>query len=289
MPKAPFGFTYKKGLPVQCTNNWYKARLLIELAIQHELSYPLIVRDLPTFFPWTPSQWHLRRWLMNPTLRGGIGQRIPGSHRWIKVEWGQGPSLISISEWRQIKHLLYLRGSQPGRNGAVRLFTRLIRCAGCSKRFQWDTKSAHYICRSPGCCFEGAQLEEEQLKTATIVALTKRAAPRMARLAMEWADHQIESESFDLMACRDRLDQLETLQCEGVLGLNVAIRKLRDQIVTLSPSVTCDGSTVYECLLRDPITLGKCSNNALRKIFLEFAIEIKYVGDRFRVSIGHLN
>jgi hypothetical protein len=50
-----------------------------------------------------------------------------------------------------------------------------------------------------------------------------------------------------------------------------------------------NSSMVFECLMRDPETFDNCDNEALRKIFLEFAIEVHYFGESFRVSVGHLN
>ena len=288
MRRAPFGFTYTNGHISRSASNWHHARLLVELAIQHELTYSLIVNALPASFPWRPTRRGFRFWLSNPTLRGGVGHHVPGSHRWAKVEWGQGPALISVAEWRVIKQLLSIRGQQPRRD-QTHLFSRLIQCRRCSRHFRWNHQIAHYIGRTAGCQCHGAQLEEGALRAATIAALARRAAPRLAKLAMEWANHQSENECYELRACRDRLAQLESLQIEGVTGLNIAICQLRDQIVALSPDATSDASMVYECLLRDPATLANLSNDALRKILLEFAVEIHYIGDGFRVSVGHLN
>ena len=108
-------------------------------------------------------------------------------------------------------------------------------------------------------------------------------------LAMDWADQQSEAECYEMRACRDHLARLEAIEGEGVIGLNTAICKLRDQIITMMPSTLRNSSMVFECLMRDPETFDNCDNEALRKIFLEFAIEVHYFGESFRVSVGHLN
>ena len=288
MRRVPFGFAYSNGRIQRCESNWRHARLLVELAIQSELTYSAITRALPIAFPWIPTRFGFSSWITNPTLRGGNGHRVPRSLQWATVEWGHGPCLISQSEWRILKRLLYIRGHQPRRD-ECRLFSRLIVCSGCSSQFRWDSRARNYKCSRVGCPCHGAQLEEESLRTATIAALTRRAAPRMAQLAKEWAVQQSESDCYELQVCRDQLARLEALQTEGVVALGVAICQLRDQIVALTPSASSDASTVYDCLLRDPATLEACSDDALRKILLEFSVEIHYVGEGFRVSIGLLD
>jgi len=288
MRRVPFGFAYNHGTIERCKSTWHHARLLVELAIQSELTYPAIIKALPVSFPWMPTRCGFSSWIKNPTLRGGIGHRVPRSLQWSTVEWSHGPCLISSAEWRIIKRLLYIRGCQP-RHDETRLFSRIILCSGCSSQFRWDNKATSYKCNRVGCPCHGVQLQEKDLRRATIAALIRRAAPRMARLAMEWAVQQSESECYELQVCRDQLTRLENLQAEGVVCLGVAICQLRDQIVALTPNVSIDASMVYDCMLKDPATLEACSDSALRKILLEFSVEIHYVGNGFRVSVGRLD
>ena len=65
------------------------------------------VAELPKDFPWKPAPAHLKRWFLNPMLRGGIGHGVlkgvtSNRRLYAHVEWGKAPVLINPEEWEMV-------------------------------------------------------------------------------------------------------------------------------------------------------------------------------------------
>jgi len=284
---VPFGYAHVDGQVVPSPVTWTTARQLVELIIQHECNIYATLKALPADFPRQYSSHGLTGWLHNPILRGGLGRGAPsGTQDYTEIEWGRTTPLISPAEWTLIRRQLETRSQGPMQRAAsVRhLFSGLIRCEGCGKNLQWHQKPnvhgpgvARYACKRPGCCYVGKGVREDTLRSAVIDVLVRRAAPRLARLAIEGAEPP-DVECPELLTYREQLAQLEQLQDQGVTGLGTSIVRLRDQIITMQalPAETWPG--LYEELFRSPDALSHAPDELLRPVFLHFVSEILYQG-----------
>jgi hypothetical protein len=304
--RLPFGYQRSGDSVVACNRHWIAARWLAVQLMGNELNCSRTVAELPEDFPWKPVPRNLKRWFLNPLLRGGIGHGVlkgitSNVPLYAHVEWGRAPVLINPEEWETVSSLLLRKGG--GWPTTPRLLSGLIRCEGCGKNLRWHTPKrtnskgkeppARYACSETGCRFCGRGLREDRVRAAIVERLQMRARPRMVGLARQGGlisgGHLRRVESPELLKLRAQLKLLDELVEQGVPKLGPA--RCRVQMQMLPLQAWCgDELWLDECygaLLRDRRTLGQASDDLLRPVFLRFVIEVLYQGapDQFIVRL----
>jgi len=219
------------------------------------------------------SQRGLNRWLDNPMLRGVV-----------RGEPGRVEALISWEEWQRGRQLQESRRVfQTRAPSKKRVFSSLIRCAGCNRRMHYAAAygKPRFKCTGAQCKFWGRGLAEWKVRDQVIETL-RTAAGRMTEIA---AAPVQPAEPPERIAKRAQLDQLEQLQGQGVPGLEGAIDALRMDLLAPPPAPQSANWAGFRDVLLRPGTLEDASVDELRALILELVAEIIYVGDPNRVEI----
>jgi len=219
------------------------------------------------------SQRGLNRWLDNPILRGVV-----------RGEPGKVEALISWDEWQRARQLQESRRVYQTRAPSrLRVFSSVVRCAGCDRRMHYTMAygKARLKCTGAQCRYWGKSIAESKVQAQVIDAL-RTAATQMAQAAAVPAQA---SESPKRVAKRAQLDQLEQLHQQGVPGLEGSIEALRMDLLAPPPlPQSADWAGFRDVLLR-PGTLEIAGVAELRTFVLELVAEIVYVGNPNRVEI----
>jgi DNA invertase Pin-like site-specific DNA recombinase len=94
----------------------------------------------------------VRAWLLNPTLRGGIGYHQGPNHTYREIHWEQHPALLSHAQFAEFERVVAANRRLWGRNVDTipRLLTSLCVCAECGNRMKYISGRAHPSLRCYG-------------------------------------------------------------------------------------------------------------------------------------------
>jgi DNA invertase Pin-like site-specific DNA recombinase len=137
-------------------------------------------RDLAPF----SSCRGVRAWLLNPTLRGGIGYRQRANHAYEETTWGRHQALLSHAEFSEFERITSANRLLWGHNAATipRLLTGLCECSECGCRLKYiggrtvpSLKCSGTLCSQ---LYKGTR--EDVIVRYVIEQLSQRAAERLA-------------------------------------------------------------------------------------------------------------
>lgn len=170
-------------------------------------------RDLAPF----SSCRGVRAWLLNPTLRGGIGYHQDKNHTYQTITWGRHPALLTHAEFAEFERITTANRRLWGRNVGVipRLLTGLVECAECGCRMKYISGRTIPSLRCYGtlCSQLYRGTREEVIVRFCIEALSQRAAERLASAVQQ--DEPPEA--------RDVRQQIASLQALGDPDLTAVI------------------------------------------------------------------
>ena len=137
-------------------------------------------RDLAPF----TSCRGVRAWLLNPTLRGGVGYHQGKNHQFKEITWGRHQALLTHAEFAEFERVTAANRRLWGRNVKVipRLLTGLVECAECGCRMKYISGRTIPSLRCYGtlCSQLYRGTREEVIVRFCIEALSRRAAERLA-------------------------------------------------------------------------------------------------------------
>lgn len=137
-------------------------------------------RDLAPF----TSCRGVRAWLLNPTLRGGIGYRQRANHSFESITWGRHEALMSHAEFEEFERVVAGNRLLWGRNVATipRLLTGLVECSECGCRLKYISgrKIASLKCSGTFCSQLYKGTPEAVIVRYCIAEISQRAAERLA-------------------------------------------------------------------------------------------------------------
>jgi DNA invertase Pin-like site-specific DNA recombinase len=137
-------------------------------------------RDLAPF----SSCRGVRAWLLNPTLRGGIGYRQRANHAYDEITWGRHQALLTHAEFAEFERVTAGNRLLWGHNSATipRLLTGLCECSECGCRLKYiggrtvpSLKCSGTLCSQ---LYRGTR--EDVIVRYVIEKLSQRAAERLA-------------------------------------------------------------------------------------------------------------
>jgi DNA invertase Pin-like site-specific DNA recombinase len=137
-------------------------------------------RDLAPF----SSCRGVRAWLLNPTLRGGIGYRQRANHAYDQITWGRHPALLTHGEFAEFELVTAGNRLLWGSNAATipRMLTGLCECSECGCRLKYIGGRAipSLKCSGTLCSQLYRGTREDVIARYVIAQLSHRAAERLA-------------------------------------------------------------------------------------------------------------
>ena len=137
-------------------------------------------RDLAPF----SSCRGVRAWMLNPTIRGGIGYNQIKSHRYETITWGRHEALITHAEFAEFERVIAANRLLWGHNAETipRLLTGLVECAecGCRMKYIGGRTIASLKCSGTLCSQLYKGTREDVIVRYAIAAIADRAAERLA-------------------------------------------------------------------------------------------------------------
>jgi DNA invertase Pin-like site-specific DNA recombinase len=137
-------------------------------------------RDLAPF----SSCRGVRAWLLNPTLRGGIGYHQRANHTYDSITWGRHQALLSHAQFNEFERVTSANRLLWGRNVATipRMLTGLCECAECGCRLKYigGRTIASLKCSGTLCSQLYKGTREDVIVRYVIKQLSQRAAERLA-------------------------------------------------------------------------------------------------------------
>ncbi len=196
---------------------------------------------------WTPfrSCRGVRAWLLNPTLRGGIGYHQGPNHTYREVHWGCHQPLLSHRQFADFERLQQQNRRIWGANRSMipRPLTSLCVCAECGCRMKYISGRTIPSLRCYGtlCSQLYKGTREDVIIRYAVEALTTRAAEKLAALASQ-NDEPLEVRELrrtiaklqamndpDLQpVIKDKIRRLELLLAEPVAD-DLLMQKLSDR------------------------------------------------------------
>jgi DNA invertase Pin-like site-specific DNA recombinase len=137
-------------------------------------------RDLAPF----SSCRGVRAWLLNPTLRGGIGYRQRANHVYDEITWGRHQALLTHAEFAEFERVAAGNRLLWGHNSTTipRLLTGVCACSECGCRLKYiggrtvpSLKCSGTLCSQ---LYKGTR--EDVIVRYVIGQLSRRAAGRLA-------------------------------------------------------------------------------------------------------------
>jgi len=266
--RVPFGYLYDGSKVVPHPEHFREARVLWDRLAAMEFNLAGTIRRHR--LDW--SARGLGRWMRNPIIRGIIN----GEH-------GRVAAVITSEELAEALRLMAarrMRGSGTRAPRTIRPFSGIVICQACRHALHYHQayRRQRLKCTQPSCQWYGRGLAEWKVRAQVIAAIRERASLRPL-LAAPAAVAPAE----DAQA-RQQLDQLISLQLQGVTGLEDAIDRLRlDLAVPLAPSdPNWDG---VAALLDRPGVLEGADDEELRTLVLELVDHVVYVGNPDRIKV----
>lgn len=126
----------------------------------------------------------VRAWLLNPTLRGGIGYHQRANHAYESITWGRHQPLLSHAEFSEFERVTAGNRLLWGHNAATipRLLTGLCECSECGCRLKYigGRTIASLKCSGTLCSQLYRGTREDVIVRFVIQQLSQRAAERLA-------------------------------------------------------------------------------------------------------------
>jgi hypothetical protein len=161
----------------------------------------------PELAPFRSSRG-VRAWMLNPTIRGGIGYGQTKNHRFDQILWDRHPALISHAEFAEFERALELNRRHWGVNVTMRprMLTSLCVCAECGCRLCYipDRRIPGLRCKGDGCSQLYRSVREEVVVRFILDALASGAAEKLAASVGQ-------QESAEAGELREQIKRLERM------------------------------------------------------------------------------
>jgi DNA invertase Pin-like site-specific DNA recombinase len=171
----------------------------------------------------------VRAWLLNPTLRGGIGYQQGKNHTFAEVHWDQHPALLTHAQFaefeRQVQQNRRMWGSNVTRK--PRILTSLVVCAecGCVMKYVSGRTIPSLRCYGDLCSQVYKGTREAVIVQFAIDAIREHAAERLAALA-------IQGEPPEARELRRQIESLQKLADPDLAPVIAAKHQRLEQVLT---------------------------------------------------------
>lgn len=206
-------------------------------------------------------------WLMNPTLRGGIGYRTAGQREYKTIIWDRHPALLSHSEYDAFIQAKALNRKRWGANSTLvpRALTSLCVCASCGNRLRYISgrRIPALKCTKEVCEQFYKSTREAVIIQYALAAMAEQAAARLVAAAST-------DEPVEVLELRNQIKALERLH-DPDLAPVIAEKQRRLEMVRAQPGVDAD-------LLRkvsDPRWAALATYDEVRLMLQQLVLEIE--------------
>lgn len=171
----------------------------------------------------------VRAWMLNPTLRGGIGYQQGKNHTFAEVHWDQHPALLTHAQFaefeRQVQQNRRMWGSNVRRK--PRILTSLVVCAecGCVMKYIAGRAIPSLRCYGDLCSQVYKGTREAVIVQFAIDAIRQHATERLAALA-------IQGEPPEARELRRQIESLEKLADPDLAPVIAAKQQRLEQVLT---------------------------------------------------------
>jgi len=270
--KVPFGYCVVENKVKPHPEDFVTARHWVEQLLAMECNITAFVRH--NRITW--SARGIRRWIINPMLRGQVNGK-----------WGECEQLISWGEWERIDTMLSIRTRLRGTSATkTHLFTSLISCNCCGKNLHYvftrKTRIAKLKCLFAACDRYAKSVREAAPREQVIQALSTLHND-LAALANQ-RENKINPEAEKIKAEIAQLNPVRHLP-----GIEALIDQQHKQLRALEKQPTGDGGMGLELLSQlfsDPAVIAGATDDELRSLIIEFISQIIWLGDtEFEIAL----
>jgi DNA invertase Pin-like site-specific DNA recombinase len=211
-------------------------------------------RDLAPF----SSCRGVRAWLLNPTLRGGVGYRQGKNHTYAEIQWGRHEPLMTHADFAEFERASASNRRLWGKNVTKipRPLTSLCECSECGCRLKYigGRAIASLKCSGTLCSQLYKGTREDVIIRYCCEALSARAAERLAAAA------QLD----DPPEAREVRQQIAALQALGDADLASVIEAKEKRLAALLERPEVDGELVAK--ISDPQWFELLPADELREV-----------------------
>lgn len=200
----------------------------------------------------------VRAWLLNPTLRGGIGYHQLKSHQFREIHWGCHPALLTHAQFADYERHAEQNRRIWGANHAMipRPLTSICVCAECGCTMKYISGRTHPSLKCFGALcsqlYKGTR--EDVIIPYVIKELTTRAAAKLA--AMVDSDEPLEAREL-----RRAIAKLEAMDDPDLARI---IQEKQRRLELLLSEPTADSELVKR--IADPTWFDHATRDQLREI-----------------------
>ena len=201
----------------------------------------------------------VRCWLLNPTLRGGIGYRQIKNHRYEEITWGRHEPLLTHAEFSEFERITSANRLLWGINTTTipRILTGLVECSECKCRHKYiggrtvpSLKCSGVLCSQ---LYRGTR--EDVIVRYAIEQISLKAAAKLAAVVGE-------DESPEVRELRQSIAALVALGDPDLAGaIDAKARRL--ELLLQQPRV--DNDLVQH--IADPRWFDTLDADELREVF----------------------
>jgi len=236
---------------------WPRAQAFLEKLRGNSWRMLPTLRESPGLSPFKSCRG-VRAWLLNPTIRGGIGYGQRANHVFDQITWSRHPALLSHAEFTEMERVIAHNRKLWGHNyGTIpRILTGLCECEECGSRMCYIAGRTHpsLKCRGEGCSQLYRSTRESVIVSYVCDHLTVAAAERLAATVNQ-------SESAEAAELRRQIVQLEAMG-DPELAAAIAVKRQRLESVLAAPMA--DSALIEK--LRDRRWLDLATADELRLI-----------------------
>ena len=175
----------------------------------------------------------VRAWMLNPTIRGGIGYHQIKSHRYETITWGRHEALLTHAEFAEFERVVASNRLLWGHNAGTiaRTLTGLVECAECGWRMKYVSgRSVPSLkCSGTLCSQLYRSTREEVIIRYAVAAIAGRAAERLAATV----EHEEPPEAREL---RQSIAALQALGDPELAGV-IEAKRQRLELLLIRPDV----------------------------------------------------
>lgn len=219
-------------------------------------------RDLAPF----SSCRGVRAWLLNPTLRGGVGYRQKANHQFESITWGRHEPLLSHAEFAEFERVTTANRRLWGRNVTVipRPLTSLCVCdeCGCVMKYISGRAIASLRCSGTLCSQLYKGTREDVIVRFCVEALSQRAAERLAAAV----------EQQEPPEARELRQQISSLKALGDADLAPVIEAKEHRLERLLERPEIDSQLVKK--ISDPRWFDLLTADELREILHQLVEQV---------------
>jgi DNA invertase Pin-like site-specific DNA recombinase len=212
-------------------------------------------RDLAPF----SSCRGVRAWMLNPTIRGGIGYHLLRAHTYETVNWDQHEALLTHAQFAEFQRVVASNKLLWGHNAQVipRPLTGLVECSECGSRLKYISGRtvASLKCSGTLCSQLYKGTREDVIIRFTVATIAEKAAARLAAAVGQ-------TESPEAQELRHSIATLEALGDPDLAGIIEAKAQRLEQLLR-RPDL--DPELVQR--IADPAWFDHATPDQLRQIF----------------------